>query len=79
MCIGIPGRVIAMHPDGMLADVDVAGVPREINMALLDGAVGPGDLILIHSGFALERMSPREFADAMAVLGMGSVTSDTSG
>jgi hydrogenase expression/formation protein HypC len=42
---------------------------REINLALLDGPFVPGEFILIHSGFALERMSPERAADALAFFG----------
>ncbi|MEO5940596.1 MAG: HypC/HybG/HupF family hydrogenase formation chaperone, partial [Candidatus Limnocylindrales bacterium] len=37
MCLGIPGRVVEASPDHPdLARVDVEGVVRDINMALLD-------------------------------------------
>ena len=50
----------ARRPDDLdLGQVEVAGVVREINLALLDGPFVPGEYILIHSGFALERMSAR--------------------
>ncbi|MFC6707444.1 HypC/HybG/HupF family hydrogenase formation chaperone [Flexivirga alba] len=69
MCLGLAGRVVALTTEPDLADVQVAGVVRPINVALLDGVLEPGEWILIHSGFALERMSAQEAHDAMAVLG----------
>ena len=67
MCLGIVGRVTALataHPD--LAEVDVAGVVRPINVGLLDGIdLRPGDWILIHAGFAMERID-QETARATA-------------
>lgn len=60
MCLGIPGKVIALmaeHDD--LAMVEVEGVERPVNIGLLrDDAdspfdLRPGDWILIHLGFAL--------------------------
>lgn len=81
MCLGIPGCVVAMstdHPD--LARVDVEGVVRNINMALLDAdPPGPGDWVLIHLGFALERMTQQEVDEArstLSVLGEGSLDDD---
>ena len=76
MCLGIPGRVVEASPDHPdLARVDVAGVVRDINMALLeDDPPQPGEWILIHLGFALERMTEAEATEAlatMAVLGEG--------
>lgn len=65
MCLGIPGRIVEVGADGDLARVEVAGVVREVDLALLDGPWKPGDHILIHSGFALERMTD-EADDALA-------------
>jgi hydrogenase expression/formation protein HypC len=56
VCLGIPGQVVG-PPDGDLALVRVEGVDRPVNLGLLDdGEVGPGDWVLIHLGFALERI-----------------------
>jgi hydrogenase expression/formation protein HypC len=67
MCLGLPGRVVEILPGSDVARVEVAGVLREINIGLLDGPFVPGDYILIHSGFALERMSQDEARDALDV------------
>ncbi len=59
MCLGIPGRVIEVLDgyNGQLALVDVAGVKRKINIGLLeDGPLEAGCWVLIHMGFALERV-----------------------
>ena len=69
MCLGVPGRVVSLHAGGDLADVDVAGVVRIVNIGLLEEPPAPGDHILIHSGFALERMTEEEARDALAVFG----------
>jgi hydrogenase expression/formation protein HypC len=69
MCLGIPGRVVAAPAGADLARVDVAGVERDVHVGLLDGPLRPGDWILIHSGFALERMTEEEARDALAVFG----------
>ncbi|HEX2755866.1 MAG TPA: HypC/HybG/HupF family hydrogenase formation chaperone [Candidatus Limnocylindrales bacterium] len=67
MCLGIPGRIIERSPDhANLASVEVEGIVREINIALLEGDPQPGDWVLIHLGFALETMTEEEARDAMA-------------
>lgn len=71
MCLGIPGRVVAAVPGADLAQVDVAGVVRDVHVGLLDGQLQPGEYILIHSGFALERMTAEQAAGALAVFGSG--------
>jgi hydrogenase expression/formation protein HypC len=74
MCLGIPGRIVEEPDADGVALVDVAGVAREINLALLDGPFRPGDYILIHSGFALERMTPEDAAAALGVFDDGDRT-----
>ena len=70
MCLGIPAQLVAGetgHPDLVMAEV--GGVPRTVNVGLLDERPGPGDWILVHMGFALNVMTPDEAADALAALG----------
>ncbi|MGD0603341.1 MAG: HypC/HybG/HupF family hydrogenase formation chaperone [Streptosporangiaceae bacterium] len=70
MCLGIPAQLVAGetgHPD--LARVDMGGVTRVINMALLDEPLGPGDWVLVHMGFALQPMTAAEAQDALDALG----------
>jgi hydrogenase expression/formation protein HypC len=74
MCLGIPGRIVSVEAGNDLAQVEVAGVVREINLALLDGPWAPGDHILIHSGFALERMTAEQARDALQVFADGDAT-----
>jgi hydrogenase expression/formation protein HypC len=66
MCLGIPGRIEAItRPDALLARVDVLGVKREVNIACivregeaLEACVGAW--VLVHVGFALNRVDERE-------------------
>jgi hydrogenase expression/formation protein HypC len=79
MCLGIPGEVIeilADRPD--LARVDVSGVKRAINIGLLsEEAVGPGDWVLIHVGFALSKIDEEEAKAALDFLeGIGQAYAD---
>jgi hydrogenase expression/formation protein HypC len=68
MCLGIPGRIIERSPtDPDHARVDVEGVVRDINIALLeDDPPQPGEWILIHLGFALEKMTADEAEESFA-------------
>jgi hydrogenase expression/formation protein HypC len=65
MCLAIPGQIMQVVDDAnRLAQVDVAGVKRTINIGLLDddrsGGAGPGDWVLIHVGFALSKVDEEE-------------------
>ncbi|MET8795533.1 HypC/HybG/HupF family hydrogenase formation chaperone [Nocardia sp. NPDC004568] len=71
MCLGIPGRVVAV-PDGyhhQIAVVDVSGEQRRVNIGLLEeDPAGPGDWVVIHMGFAVEKTDAAGAAAAMAGL-----------
>ena len=73
MCLAIPGQVVEIVDDlNRLAKVDVAGVRRNVNVGLFDGAVGPGDWVLIHVGFAISKVDEEEAAATLRLLeGMG--------
>lgn len=70
MCLGIPGRIVELPVDHSdLGRVDVDGVIRDINLVLLaDDPPAPGEWVLIHLGFALEKMTEAEVAEARSTL-----------
>jgi hydrogenase expression/formation protein HypC len=57
MCLAIPGQVVEfVDEERFLARVDVSGVRRVVNVALVsgdEGGVREGDWVLIHVGFAI--------------------------
>ena len=71
MCLGIPAQLVAGetgHTNLVMAEV--GGVPRTVNVGLLDERPGPGDWILVHMGFALSMMTRgRGGQDALDALG----------
>jgi hydrogenase expression/formation protein HypC len=72
MCLAIPGRIVdVVDETNRLATVDVAGVQRTVNVGLLDDAL-PGDWVLIHVGFALQKVDEEEAEATIKLLeGMG--------
>ncbi|MDA8255058.1 MAG: HypC/HybG/HupF family hydrogenase formation chaperone [Betaproteobacteria bacterium] len=58
MCLAIPARVAELL-DNDNAVVDLGGVRKEISLVLVDG-VGVGDYVIVHVGFALNRLDPEE-------------------
>ena len=82
MCLGIPGQVIELLEGygNQLALVEVAGVRRKINIGLLDeGPLEPGSWVLIHMGFALERVDPDGAERAMGGLELMGRPRDSDG
>jgi hydrogenase expression/formation protein HypC len=48
--------------------VDVEGVRQEVlEMTVSDDDIEPGDWVLIHAGFALERLSEERAAEALRI------------
>ncbi|MGH3412515.1 MAG: HypC/HybG/HupF family hydrogenase formation chaperone [Marmoricola sp.] len=73
MCLGITGRVVELVEGygDQLARVDVMGRTREINIGMLeDGPPTPGDWVMIHMGFALERLDEQQVTEVMEGLEM---------
>jgi hydrogenase expression/formation protein HypC len=75
MCLGVPGRFLAMSPDGQTATVEMGGEVAEVSLAML--VADPprdGDWLAVHMGFAMARMTEREARealDALVVIGPG--------
>lgn len=83
MCIGIPGQVVVVSPaPHETATVAVQGANRTVSLALLDGAPPkPGDWVVVQLGFALERLTDEEAAEAIRLLDVltGSTADDLLG
>ena len=71
MCLGIPGQIVEfVDPEHQLAKVEVSGVRRNVNVALLAGDEGVqvGDWVLIHVGFALSKVDEEEAEATLKLL-----------
>jgi hydrogenase expression/formation protein HypC len=67
MCLAIPAQIASIDPDGQSARVSLGGVTKEISLALVDG-VAVGDYVLVHVGYALNRLSEEEAARTLALI-----------
>jgi hydrogenase expression/formation protein HypC len=71
MCLGIPGQVVRML-DGyndQVALVDVVGEHRKVNVGMLpEETFAPGDWVIIHMGFVVEKTDKAGAEEAMAGL-----------
>lgn len=65
MCLGIPGRIVEIK--GGAATADVAGTRKEISLRLLDG-VGVGDFVIIHAGFAIEKLDTERALETLKLI-----------
>ena len=75
MCLAIPAQVVELRPDDN-ALVDLAGVKKEISLALLDG-VAVGDYVIVHVGYALNKLDPEEAEKTLQLFAaMGQLPTD---
>ncbi|MEF8713938.1 MAG: HypC/HybG/HupF family hydrogenase formation chaperone [Accumulibacter sp.] len=58
MCLALPCRIVELRPDER-ALIDVAGVGKEVSLALVED-VAVGDYVIVHVGYALTRLDPEE-------------------
>lgn len=64
MCLGVPAKVL--EAGGGTAVADLGGVRREISVILLDD-VRPGEWVIVHAGFAMEKLSVEEAERTLAL------------
>ena len=64
MCLAIPAKVVRV--DGNKAIVDYGGLEQEISLDLVED-VRPGDYVLIHVGFAIEKLSKEAALETLAI------------
>ena len=57
MCLGVPMLVKVIESDMAVCEID--GVQREASLMMLDD-VAVGDFVLIHAGFAIEKIDEKE-------------------
>lgn len=74
MCLGIPGKIIEITDvKQKLAVVNVGGVKRQVNIACIvdeqhsvESCVG--DWVLVHVGFAMNRINEKEAMETLQLL-----------
>ncbi|MCG6135359.1 MAG: HypC/HybG/HupF family hydrogenase formation chaperone [Nostoc sp. LLA-1] len=74
MCLGIPGQIIEISDiKNKLAIVNIAGVKRQVNIACIVDEQHPpetciGDWVLVHVGFAMNRINEEQAAETLQLL-----------
>lgn len=58
MCLAVPGKIVEITKE-MMAQVDLAGVMREVSLVLVP-EVKEGDYVLVHAGFAIQVIDEEE-------------------
>lgn len=59
MCLGIPMQIKEIN--GYQARCEAKGVEREVSLFMLQHeTVAPGDFVVVHVGYAIEKVSPQD-------------------
>jgi len=65
MCLAVPAQIIEIL--GSRARVSLAGNVRDADLSLLEQAA-VGDWVLVHAGFALEKLSPEDAEETLTLM-----------
>jgi len=65
MCLGIPAKIIKL--DGDFAEVSIDGARIRIGLQLVDD-IKEGDYVLVHTGYALEKLNEEEAQETLRMI-----------
>lgn len=62
MCLGVPVKIVQIKGNEGVAEFK--GVKKKINLELLEN-VKKGDYVILHAGFAIQKMEPEEALETL--------------
>jgi hydrogenase expression/formation protein HypC len=65
MCLAVPSKII--HIENDMATIDVEGIHRQVSVLLLEDAQ-VGDYVIVHAGFAIQRIDEAAAAETLDLL-----------
>jgi len=68
MCLAIPMRIVSIDRNRNLAQADALGVTRTISIAMMGDEVKEGDWVMVHTGFALEKLEYEQANEILTLL-----------
>ncbi len=66
MCLAVPGKLVSILSNDE-ATADLGGIQKNVNVSLIADPK-PGDWVIIHVGFALQRINEEEARATLALL-----------
>jgi len=66
MCLSIPSKIEHIDENN-IATVDTMGVKRKVSLDLIDEPVEVGDFVLIHVGFAMNKIDKERALDSLEI------------
>ena len=65
MCLSVPAQVVKI--DGQMADVSIGGAIFKAGLHMVED-IKTGDYILLHAGFAIQKISEEEALETLRLL-----------
>lgn len=65
MCLSIPVKIISI--DGEMAEVSAGGTLFKAGLQMIENP-SPGEYVLLHAGFAIQRISEEEALETLRLL-----------
>jgi len=65
MCLAIPSKIVKIENN--IATIDVDGVRREASLLLLE-APKVGDYVIVHAGFAINKINEEDAMESLKLL-----------
>ncbi len=63
MCLAVPMKIKTI--DDFQCVCEARGIEREVSLFMLQGEeLAPGDFVLVHVGYAIQKVSDQEAADS---------------
>jgi hydrogenase expression/formation protein HypC len=65
MCLAVPAKIIRIKHNA--AEIDAGGIIKSADIRMLKG-LKTGDYVLVHAGFAIQKLSPGEAKETLSLL-----------
>lgn len=66
MCLAVPSRIVGINE--LIATIDVNGARRDISLMLLPEEVQVGDFVIVHAGFAIQKIEREAGEEALRLI-----------
>jgi hydrogenase expression/formation protein HypC len=67
MCLSIPSKVVALHPEEQAVTVETMGVRRKVSSHLLSEPLALDDYVLIHIGFVMNKIDKADAEQSLTL------------
>ncbi len=66
MCLAVPSKVIEIKD--MMATIEASGARKEVSLFVMPEPVEVGEYVLVHAGFAIQKIDKRAAEDALGLI-----------